>query len=78
PQPHHYLLDYIIREHHVINQHAPLTSETRNIIGRDELTRMKLDPILINTACGGLCDEAAIGEALESGTIGGAGYDVRT
>ncbi|KMO31879.1 glycerate dehydrogenase [Methylobacterium tarhaniae] len=71
-------LDTIIRESDVITLHAPLTPETRNMIGRDELARMKRDAILINTARGGLVDEAALAEALQAGTIGGAGFDVLT
>ncbi|SEO85819.1 hydroxypyruvate reductase [Methylobacterium sp. ap11] len=71
-------LDTILRESDVITLHAPLTPETRNMIGRDELARMKRDAILINTARGGLVDEAALAEALQAGTIGGAGFDVLT
>ncbi|WP_279359712.1 D-2-hydroxyacid dehydrogenase [Methylobacterium indicum] len=71
-------LDTILRESDVITLHAPLTPETRNMIGRDELARMKRDAILINTARGGLVDEAALAEALTAGTIGGAGFDVLT
>ncbi|MCF4126741.1 D-2-hydroxyacid dehydrogenase [Methylobacterium sp. SyP6R] len=78
PQPGLVDLDTIIRESDVITLHAPLTPETRNMIGRDELARMKRDAILINTARGGLVDEAALAEALTAGTIGGAGFDVLT
>jgi glycerate dehydrogenase len=74
------LVDFetILRESDVITLHAPLTPETRNMIGRDELARMKRDAILINTARGGLVDEAALAEALKDGTIAGAGFDVLT
>ncbi|MFH6782612.1 D-2-hydroxyacid dehydrogenase [Methylobacterium sp. MA0201] len=78
PQPGLVDLDTIIRESDVITLHAPLTPETRNMIGRDELARMKRDAILINTARGGLVDEAALADALTAGTIGGAGFDVLT
>ncbi|MGX7707118.1 D-2-hydroxyacid dehydrogenase [Methylobacterium sp. Gmos1] len=71
-------LDTILRESDVITLHAPLTPDTRNMIGWDELARMKRDAILINTARGGLVDEAALAEALTAGTIGGAGFDVLT
>ncbi|WP_298953847.1 D-2-hydroxyacid dehydrogenase [uncultured Methylobacterium sp.] len=71
-------LDTILRESDVITLHAPLTPETRNMIGRAELAKMKRDAILINTARGGLVDEAALAEALQNGTIGGAGFDVLT
>ncbi|AWN55182.1 D-2-hydroxyacid dehydrogenase [Methylobacterium sp. 17Sr1-1] len=78
PQPGLVDLDTILRESDVITLHAPLTPQTRNMIGRDELARMKRDAILINTARGGLVDEAALAEALTAGTIGGAGFDVLT
>jgi glycerate dehydrogenase len=60
----------------VISLHAPLTPHTRNMIGRDELKSMKRRPLLINTARGGLVDELALAEALDSGWISGAGFDV--
>ncbi|MGY2048466.1 D-2-hydroxyacid dehydrogenase [Methylobacterium sp. JK268] len=74
------LVDFetILRESDVITLHAPLTPETRNMIGREELAKMKRDAILINTARGGLVDEAALAEALTNGTIAGAGFDVLT
>ncbi|ACL61853.1 D-2-hydroxyacid dehydrogenase [Methylobacterium nodulans] len=74
------LVDFetILRESDVITLHAPLTPETRNMIGRAELAKMKRDAILINTARGGLVDEAALAEALQNGTIAGAGFDVLT
>ena len=52
--------------------------ETKNMIGAKELKMMKPSAILINTARGGLVDEQALAEALKSGTIGGAGFDVLT
>jgi glycerate dehydrogenase len=48
------------------------------MIGAKELEMMKSTAILINTARGGLVDEAALAEALKSGTIAGAGFDVLT
>ncbi|WP_410824784.1 D-2-hydroxyacid dehydrogenase [Methylobacterium oryzisoli] len=74
------LVDFetILRESDVITLHAPLTPETRNMIGREEFAKMKRDAILINTARGGLVDEAALAEALRNGTIAGAGFDVLT
>ncbi len=71
-------LDTILRESDVITLHAPLTPETRNMIGADELRKMKTTAILINTARGGLVDEAALAAALKSGEIAGAGFDVLT
>ncbi len=71
-------LPTILKESDVITLHAPLTPETRNMIGAEELKAMKKNAILINTARGGLVDEAALAEALKSGEIAGAGFDVLT
>ena len=62
----------------IITLHVPLTPETKNMIGAKELKKMKPTAILINTARGGLVDEAALAEALKNGTIAGAGFDVLT
>ncbi len=58
-----------------ISLHAPLTEETANLIGGAELGAMKPTAILINTARGGLIDDAALHRALVEGRIGGAGLD---
>ena len=55
-----------------------MTPATRNLIGIDELRKMKRSALLINTARGGLVDEAALVEALDEGLIAGAGFDVLT
>lgn len=60
----------------VISLHAPLTPETRHVIGAAELARMRPTTILVNTARGGLIDEAALVAALREGRIFGAGIDV--
>ena len=60
----------------VVSLHLPLTAETRHMIGAAELARMKKTAILINTARGGLVDEAALADALTRGVIAGAGFDV--
>jgi glycerate dehydrogenase len=60
----------------VVSLHLPLTDQTRNMIGARELASMKRSAILINTARGGLVDEAALAEALTAGVIAGAGFDV--
>ncbi len=70
--------DTILRDSDVITLHAPLTEQTRNMIGAAELARMKPGAILINTARGGLVDEQALADALRAGRIGGAGIDVLT
>ncbi len=60
----------------VLTLHCPLTEETRDLIGAEELRQMKRDALVINTARGGLIDDHALLEALKSGKIGGAGIDV--
>jgi glycerate dehydrogenase len=60
----------------VISLHLPLSEQTRHMIGAAELASMKRSSILINTARGGLVDEAALAEALTNGVIAGAGFDV--
>ena len=71
-------LETIWRESDVITLHAPLTPDTRDMVGAAELKKMKKSAILINTARGGLVDEAALAHALEAGEIAGAGFDVLT
>lgn len=66
----------LLRLSDVISLHCPLTEETKNLIGADELKQMKPNAILINTARGGLIDDRALLDALESGRIAGAGIDV--
>lgn len=60
----------------VVTLHLPLSDQTRHMIGAAELARMKKSAILINTARGGLVDEAALAASLTNGTIAGAGFDV--
>lgn len=62
----------------VLSLHCPLTPDTHYLIDKQALSLMKSDAILINTARGGLVDEAALAEALRSGKLGGAGFDVLT
>ena len=78
PQPGLVDLETILKESDIITLHVPLTPETKNMIGAGELKKMKPTAILINTARGGLVDEAALAEALKNGTIAGAGFDVLT
>lgn len=68
--------DTVIAEADVISLHCPLSDATRGMIGAAELRAMKRDAILINTARGGLVDEAALADALREGLIAGAGFDV--
>ncbi len=60
----------------VLTLHCPLTAETRNLIDAEELGLMQPGSILINTARGGLVNEAALTSALKAGSIAGAGFDV--
>jgi glycerate dehydrogenase len=62
----------------IISFHMPLTPETRNLIGMDEFRQMKRRPLIINTARGGLVNEADLVQALDEGLIAGAGFDVLT
>jgi glyoxylate reductase len=62
----------------VVSLHCPLTPDTRGIIDRSALARMKPGAILINTARGACIDDDAVAAALESGHLGGAGLDVFT
>jgi glycerate dehydrogenase len=66
----------LLAEVDILSLHCPLTAETRGLIGEPELRAMKPDALLINTARGGLVDEAALAQALREGWIAGAGFDV--
>ncbi len=68
----------VLRSCDILTLHCPLTAETRNLIAAEELEKMRRHALLINTARGGLVDERALAEALTSGTIAGAGFDVLT
>ncbi len=60
----------------VLTLHCPLTPQTRGLIGAGEFARMRRQPLVVNTARGGLIDEVALLEALEQGRVAGAGLDV--
>ena len=68
----------VLRGRDVITLHSPLMPSTRNMIGAAEFALMERRPLLINTARGGLVDEAALAQALLAGRIAGAGFDVVT
>jgi D-3-phosphoglycerate dehydrogenase len=59
-----------------ITIHTPLTSETRGLIGRDAIARMKRGVRIVNCARGGIVDEGALVEAIQSGHVAGAALDV--
>jgi glycerate dehydrogenase len=70
--------DELLETSDVLSLHLPLSAQTRHLIGAPQLARMKRSALLINTARGGLVDEAALAQALTDGVIGGAGFDVLT
>ena len=69
-------LETVLGEADVITINAPLTEETRGLIGEKELRAMKKSAILVNTGRGPIIDEGALIEALQKGEIAGAGLDV--
>ncbi len=68
----------VLAEADAISLHCPLSAETAGLIGEAELKAMKPSALLINTARGGLVNEAALIRALKDGWIAGAGFDVIT
>lgn len=69
-------LNKLLREADIVSLHCPLAPETENIISTNELKIMKSSALLINTARGGIVDEAALLEALQQKQIAGVGIDV--
>ena len=69
-------LDELLSRTDIVSLHVPLTTETRGLIGRHQLGRMKPSAILINTARGPLVDQPALIEALDQDRLAGAGIDV--
>jgi glycerate dehydrogenase len=69
-------LEDLLPQVDVLSLHCPLSDETRNLIGPQQLAAMKPGAILINTARGGIVDEVALAEALRNGQLAGAGVDV--
>jgi len=69
-------LKTLLKEADVVTLHVPLTAQTRRLIDASALGTMKRGSYLINTARGGLVDEAALYDALTSGHLAGAGLDV--
>ncbi len=69
-------LDELLERSDIVSLHVPLSDSTRHLIGPAELARMKPTAVLVNTARGPVVDEEALADALEAGTIYGAGLDV--
>lgn len=68
-------LEYLLESSDVITLHVPLLPQTRNLIAFPQLSLMKRNAILINTARGGIVHEADLERALNEGLIWGAGLD---
>jgi glycerate dehydrogenase len=76
PAPGRIELDALLGRVDVLSLHCPLTDRTRGLIGARELGLMRRHALLINTARGGIVDEAALADALRCGALAGAGIDV--
>ena len=68
-------LDEVLKRSDVVSLHVPLLDSTRHIISAEKLALMKPTAKIINTARGGLIDDAALVEALKKGALAGAGLD---
>jgi (S)-sulfolactate dehydrogenase len=69
-------LDELLATSDVVTLHCPLTPQTKGLIGERQLARMKPGAFLVNTARGGIVDEAALAASLRAGHLGGAALDV--
>lgn len=69
-------LDELLTQADIVTLHLPLTKETRHMISGKEFEKMRAGVVLVNAARGGVVDEAALLEALNSGKVKAAGLDV--
>lgn len=69
-------LDQVLERADIVSLHVPLTESTRGIINSEAIARMKKGSFVVNVSRGGVVDEAALGDALNSGHLGGAALDV--
>ena len=69
-------LDELLKISDVVSLHIPLTDQTRGLLGSEKLALMKKDAIVVNTARGGIVDEAVLAAMLREGRLGGAALDV--
>jgi D-3-phosphoglycerate dehydrogenase len=69
-------LDDLLARADFITMHVPLTDQTRNILSRENIAKLKQGVRIINCARGGLVDEDALADALKSGHVAGAAFDV--
>jgi D-3-phosphoglycerate dehydrogenase len=69
-------LDALLERADAISVHVPRTKDTAGLLGREAFAKVKPGVLLVNAARGGIVDESALLEALDSGAVGGAGLDV--
>ena len=69
-------LDELVESSDFITLNLPLTSETKNLLNRERICRMKQGARLVNSARGGIVDEVAIADAIRDGKLAGASFDV--